>query len=298
VTLQPGSRVFVIINPISGPARRGSPTERIQLATSALESVRARAEIQVTERADHAHELSQAAVRSGAELVIAWGGDGTINEVARALVRSEAALGIVPGGSGNGLARELGVPFDPRQAIARALRSPHRTIDAGELGGRLFFNVAGVGLDAHVAGAVARRLNHRGLLPYTIATGRDLLRYLPVDYSIDADGRSFRTTAMLVALGNSKQYGLGARVAPAAILDDGLLDLVIIEDRGFAGNLVRLPSLFSGRLDTQRGVNVLKVRDVRIRSERPMMFHVDGEAFDGGLELVARVHAGALRVCG
>ena len=105
--------------------------------------------------------------------MIAWGGDGTINEVGRALVqqgrwraRSAPALGIIPGGSGNGLARELGIPFDPAQAIERAIRATPRALDAGELGDRVFFNVAGIGLDAHVAALVSTRVHHRGLLPY------------------------------------------------------------------------------------------------------------------------------------
>jgi diacylglycerol kinase family enzyme len=169
-------------------------------------------------------------------------------------------------------------------------------IDAGELGGRLFFNIAGIGLDAHVARVVATRVNHRGFLPYLMATGRDLLRYLPVEYSIEADGSTLQMKAMFVAFANSRQYGFGARIAPGAMIDDGLMDLVIVEDRKMTGNLVRLPSLFAGTVDRQAGVTVMRVREGIVRSKIPMLFHVDGEPCDGRLELKGRVHAGALLI--
>ena len=299
------SRVVVIINPVSGPARRGSADERVQVATRTLRGLGVSFEIRLTERAGHAHELALEAASSEAGLVIAWGGDGTMNEVARALVQrtEEAApnqkppsLGIVPGGSGNGLARELRIPFDPAQAIERAVRARVRQVDAGELGERLFFNVAGVGLDAHVAALVSTLVNHRGLLPYLRASARDLLRYTPIDYVITADDRSFEVSALFVAVANSRQYGFGARIAPGASLDDGFLDVVVVEHRMLMGNLARLPFLFFGRVDRQKGVNTSRVRTVTIRSRDSMLFHVDGEAVPGSDTLVARVHPGVLRL--
>jgi diacylglycerol kinase (ATP) len=286
----------VIINPVSGPARRGSGSERIQLATRTLDKLGIRGGIRLTERSRHAHEIARDAVERGVGLVVAWGGDGTINEVACAVAHTSTSLGIVPGGSGNGLARELGVSFDPATALERALRSPDRVIDAGEVDGRMFFNMAGVGLDAHVAGLVALRMNHRGLIPYLLASARDLLKYRPVSYTIETDSDRFEASAVIVAFANSRQYGFGTRIAPLAVPDDGLLDLIVIEDRGLAGNLIRVPSVFLGRFDRQPGVTMLKVRCATVRSSGSMLFHVDGEAVEGGTELTARVHAGALRV--
>jgi diacylglycerol kinase (ATP) len=300
--------VSVIINPVSGPSRRGSGATRVALATRALDRLGAKADIRLTERAGHAHAMATEAAAAGAELVIVWGGDGTMNEVARALVQRTAvgrgfsgaipapALGIIPGGSGNGLARQLGIPFDPAQAIERALRATVRHVDAGELGDRLFFNVAGIGLDAHVAALVSTRITHRGLLPYLTASAGDLLRYAPVDYSVTADGHISHVSALVVALANSTQWGFGAEVAPNASLDDGLLDLVIVEDRKFVGNLVRVPSLFLGRLHQQAGIKASRVREVTISSREAMLFHVDGEAVQGSDTLTARVHPGALRL--
>jgi YegS/Rv2252/BmrU family lipid kinase len=295
-------RVFIIINPVSGPRRRGSGPERAALASRALERFGATGEIRITEQAGHAYELAVEAAASGADLVLAWGGDGTINEVGRALVQRDdqgmaaPALGIIPGGSGNGLARELGVPFDPDRAIGRALRATARRVDAGELGERLFFNVAGIGLDAHVAALVSTRVRHRGLLPYVTAVAADLIRYRPIDYTIEIDRRTTQTSALVLALANSRQWGFGACIAPSADIEDGALDLVMVQSRGTLGNLLRVPSLFVRRIDRQAGVQTRRVREVTIRSPEAMLFHVDGEAVQGTDMVVARVRPGALKL--
>lgn len=302
-------RVFIIINPVSGPKRRGTGAQRVDVATRTLEQLGSAGEIRVTERAGHAHELALAAAATGADLVIGWGGDGTINEVARALVqRSDAgatspsiapapALGIIPGGSGNGLARDLGIPFDPAKAIEHALRTAPRVIDVAELGDHVFLNVAGIGLDAHVAALVTTRVHHRGLIPYLSAATGDFLRYKPVEYTLEIDGRSTQTTALVLAFANSTQWGFGARIAPSASLSDGLLDVVVVQDLGFVGNAWRVPALFSRRIDRQRGIQTHRVREITIRSREPMLFHIDGEAMQGTDTLVARVRPGALRLC-
>lgn len=302
------SRTVIVINPVSGPRRRGRGAERETIAKRALERLGVEGDVRMTERAGHAFELAAGAAAEGADLVIAWGGDGTINEVGRALVQRAVeggggssldpapALGLIPGGSGNGLSRELRIPFDPALAIERAIRSPVRRIDAGELGEHLFFNVAGVGLDAHVAALISTQEHHRGLVPYVKATLGDLLKYRPTGYTIDADGRVFDTSSLMVAVANSQQYGFGAHIAPEASLTDGFLDVVAIADRKLFGNLVRIPSLFARTVSRQRGVTTIKVRQGSIRAASPMLFHVDGEAVQGGDTLAIQVHPAALRV--
>jgi diacylglycerol kinase (ATP) len=296
------SRVVVIINPVSGPKRRGKGVDRADLASRTLEKLGARGDVRLTDRAGHAHDLALDASESGADLVIGWGGDGTINEVGRALVqRHDAglpapALGIVPGGSGNGLARDLGIPFDPAKAIERALKAAARVVDAGELGDHVFLNVAGIGLDAHVAALVTTRIHHRGLMPYLSAATRDLLSYSPVEYTVEIDGRVAETNALVLAFANSTQWGFGARIAPGARLSDGWLDVVIVRDRGVLGNAWRIPALFTNRIHLQRGIDTHRVREITIRSREAMLFHVDGEAMQGSDTLVARVRPGVLRL--
>ena len=131
--------------------------------------------------------------------------------------RQRRRSGIIPGGSGNGLARELGIPFDPAHGDrARGAVARPGVVDAGELGDRVFFNVAGIGLDAHVAALVSTRVHHRGLLPYLKASAGDLLRYRPVEYTVAVDGRTMQTSALVLAFANSKQWGFGAEIAPGA----------------------------------------------------------------------------------
>src|SRR5713226_2200844 len=158
--------VAIIINPVSGGARPDVARARAQLALAVVDQHGDPAEVFVTEGVGHARELAKAAVGRGARLVMAWGGDGTINEIASALAFDEVPLGIIPAGSGNGLARELGGHPRPERAIAD---------------GRLFANIAGVGLDAHVASRFtgARR---RGFLGYAGITARALTTYVPATY--------------------------------------------------------------------------------------------------------------------
>src|SRR5262249_38845609 len=152
--------------------------------------------------------------KRGARLVIAWGGDGTINEVGSALVFGSTALGIVPSGSGNGLARELTVSGRPEQAIGEALHAAPRPIDAGVLDGRLCFSVAGMGFGAPTAACWDRdQSGRRGLRTYARLTGRELFRYKALTYCIDG---ATVDRAVIVTIANSGQFGNGARVAPSA----------------------------------------------------------------------------------
>jgi diacylglycerol kinase family enzyme len=147
----------IIINPISGGASPRQARARAQIALAVVDAHGDPVEVLMTEGVGHARELAKSAVRRGARLVLAWGGDGTINEVASALAFDEVPLGIIPAGSGNGLARELGVHPRAERAIADALQAVPRPMDLGEFDGRLFANIAGSAFDAHVAAQVRLR---------------------------------------------------------------------------------------------------------------------------------------------
>lgn len=291
--------VAIIINPISGGARPGAAASRAQLARSIVDTHGDPADVFVTQRAGHARELAKAAVARGARLVLAWGGDGTINEVASALAFTGVPLGIVPAGSGNGLARELGIDRRPDRAIADALRAESQPLDAGEIEGRLFVNLTGIGFDAYVAAQFNAPGNRRrGLLGYALISARAAARYESGRYRISADGGETRERrAVLVTIANSAQFGNGARVAPGALVDDGQLDLVVVEERSRLATLVQLPRLFTGTIARVPGCSIQRVRTVTIEADRPMTFHVDGEPVEGGTRLRVRVHPAALRMC-
>jgi diacylglycerol kinase (ATP) len=291
-------RVAVIINPISGAGRRPDiARQRAELAASIIERRHLDGEVFVTERSGHARELAQAALGRGVTLCIAWGGDGTVNEVASALVFSPAALAVVPSGSGNGLAREVGIPFEPRAAFEVAFDGRDRLIDAGELEGRLFFNIAGVGLDARVAHQFAvGGLARRGFTKYIAIAMREIFTFVADDATIVTDSESIQVRALLVAFANARQYGNGALIAPGARIDDGLLDVVIVEHRSPWAVMFHAPKLFSGKVAKVPRVRIVTTRTVEVSCAQPVMYHVDGEPYVGGPNLCARIRPGALRV--
>ena len=294
----PSKRVAIVINPISGGGGRlDVARDRAELAAAVTARRGVDAQIFPTERPGHARELAAAALTQGASLVIAWGGDGTVNEVGSAMAFRDATLGIIPSGSGNGLARELGIPLQPERAIEVALSGRESRIDAGELDGRLFFNVAGIGLDARVAHQFAvNGLVHRGLWRYLTITARELFTYEPDYHTIVTDGRTLRIRALLIAIANSRQYGNGALIAPQARLDDGQLDVVAVEARSVFGVLMQVPRVFSGQIANAPGVTMTPAVDIQVTAGRPLLYHVDGEPFVGGSAVRARPWPAALRV--
>jgi diacylglycerol kinase (ATP) len=298
VNPSPASPVIVIVNPISGTGRRsGAGRARAEEAVAALAACGLTSEVFVTERRRHAHELAAAARARGARTIFVWGGDGTVNEVASALTYSDTVLGIIPAGSGNGLARELGIPREPMRAVAASLAGRERVIDAGELGGHLFFNIAGFGLDARVAHRFsADGGTRRGLREYLRLAGRELMAYTPYECTVQVDGVATPTRALLVAVANARQYGNGALVAPRARLDDGRLDVVVIGHRSPWVALAQAPMLFVGQLARVPGVRMTPVTHVEIRAAGTMLYHVDGETHTADACLEGRVRPGALRV--
>lgn len=290
--------ITVIINPISGSGRRaGTGAERMDVARRTLAARRVEADVRVTEGPGHAAALASEAVRLGATTVAAWGGDGTVNEVGGALVGTAAALAVVPAGSGNGFARALGVTVDAAQALDVAANGATRSIDVGVLNDRFFFNVAGIGFDAHVA----RRFNQlaagrRGLLPYLsigVAAG---LSYRSQRYTIRLADEIVEGHALVVALANAPQYGYGATIAPAASVDDGVLDLVVVQSRVLPIDVWRARRLFTGTIAEDRHVTFRKFQTLRIEAPKPMEAHADGEVVEMGTVADVTVRPGALRV--
>jgi YegS/Rv2252/BmrU family lipid kinase len=292
------TRVAIIINPISGTGGRRDILEaRVGLARALAGKHGIDAQVLVSERTGHARSLAEGVLAAGFSDVVAWGGDGTINEVGGALAFRAAVLGVIPSGSGNGLARELGIPLTPEEAFAIAVGGRERVIDCGELDGHLFFNVAGIGLDARVAHEFTTRgLQRRGFRRYIEITLRQLFRYAPDEHSITVDGVTVRSRVLMVAIANSRQYGNGALIAPQARLDDGKLDVVVIDDRPVWRAILQIPKIFTGAIAQVPGVTMLRGEQIEVTSGRPVTFHIDGEAFIGAAHLRARVHRDALRV--
>lgn len=290
--------IVAIVNPLSGAgATPGMARARIALLTSRLAAAGRDATVHLTERPLHAGELAKAAVIAGARMVIAWGGDGTINEVGTALAGTGVALGIIPAGSGNGFASELGIPFAPDAAIDIALNGRARPIDAGELEGRLFFNIAGIGFDAVVAEQFnLRSLGRRGMGPYVQIGVRELFRYRAARYRIRLDGETLTTCALLIAFANGREYGNKIRLAPHAILDDGKLEAMIVEDRTPLSRLWAGRHLALGTADKAARILMRSIESAVIETDGEMLYHLDGEIGRANRSISVRIRPGLLTV--
>ena len=274
---------------------------RADAAMDVLTRERVQPEVLITDRRGHARALAAAAVERGASLVIAWGGDGTVNEVASALAFGPAALGVMPGGAGNGLARMLKLPADPEHALPALVHGTDRLIDLGEIGGHRFTNVAGLGFDAQVALTFARMgRGRRGLLRYAYVVLRELARYQPSCYDLEwNDGGVARAKlAFLLGFANGRQWGNGAIVAPHARLDDGRLDVVCVAPRSSVRVLTAFPRLFLGTLDRAPGVESWTVAAAAVSAAASLTCHVDGEPVQLGRRASVRVLPAALRLRG
>ena len=292
------AQIVAIVNPLSGAgATSGVAAARVALLEARFRTAQLDGAVHLTERAFHAGELARAAVDGGARLVIAWGGDGTINEVGTALAGTGVVLGIIPAGSGNGFASELGIPRTPEAAIDTALLGRDRAIDAGELEGRLFFNIAGIGFDAVVAEQFnLRTLGRRGMGPYVQIGLRETFRYRAAQYRIRLDAEELVTSALLIAFANGREYGNRIRLAPHAQMDDGKLEAMVVEDRHPLARLWCGRYLAMGTADKAPRVIKRSIESATIESDGDMPYHLDGEIGHARGSITVRIRPKLLTV--
>jgi YegS/Rv2252/BmrU family lipid kinase len=289
--------IGVVINPVSGAPggeRRGE--RRAAIAREVGTKFRVDLDVRVSEAPGHAVEIARGFAGAGAELVIAWGGDGTANEVAGPLIGTRTALGLVPAGSGDGLARTIGVPRDSAAALAAAIAGPTDRIDVGFLGDRHFLNIAGIGFDAAVAESFNRR-GRRGISGYFQVGLGAVWSYRPRRYAVDLDDLSREGETFLLAFANGRQYGNGLTIAPAASLRDAQLDVVLVEGGSPWRQLWRARRLFFRQMAPAKGVTRARIVSARVAGE-DLHAHVDGETFRTSGSLNVRVAPAALAVRG
>jgi diacylglycerol kinase (ATP) len=256
--------------------------------------------VEVTQAPGHATALARDAVAAGAQLVIAVGGDGTVNEVTQGLMGTGAALGIVPVGSGNGLARALRLPLRPAAALAALEAGVRRPIDLGRLNGGIFLNVAGTGFDAAVGAAFDRAGqdgSRRGFLGYVRLSLAELRRYRPPPLVMEANGERRDLRPFIVTFANGPQYGSGAVINPGGKLDDGLLEAVHFEYRGsIVGILVAAPRLFLGGIEKVADYGRTRGARVTVTASAPLAIHRDGDPVEATRRIDVEVVPRALEV--
>ena len=245
-----------------------------------------------TEYAGHAEVLAR---ESTEDIVVAVGGDGTVNEVARGIIGTNKTLGIIPCGSGDGLARHLGIPHNLDRAIKRIECGESKPIDVAEVNGRLFLSVCGVGFDATVSKEFALS-GERGLASYIKQGLKTLKVYAPDNYTVEIDGKNIQTNALFITVGNSDQWGNGAKIVPLAECCDGILDISVVEKFGVWSWPWLAIRLMTGTLHKSSKVHCYKGKRIRIVRELEGVVHADGDWFMGPKELDIKILPSALKI--
>jgi YegS/Rv2252/BmrU family lipid kinase len=289
-------RIGVVVNPISGRTGARLGARRAETAIAILTRLNVHADVSVTARAGHAQEIARAFVTAGCDRVVAWGGDGTVNEVAGAIISTNVAMGIVPCGSGDGLARSLGLHGPTNLLFERALTAEAQRVDVGYLGERHFLNIAGIGFDAAVAAAFNSR-GKRGLTDYVRNLLTMVWSHKPARYRLVIDGEATDQARFLVAFANGREYGNRMVLAPAADPSDGWLDVVLVDAGSPVRQLWRARRLAIGHGKPAQGVSWGRCRAASVSGER-LQCHVDGESFETSGTLDVRIAPGAIRIAG
>jgi diacylglycerol kinase (ATP) len=268
IVYQLKKKALFIVNPISGGKKKdGVP----QLVRKYLDKNIYDYSIVFTDGAEHARELAKEAAVDNYDLIIAVGGDGTVNEVASSLVGTNTALGIIPCGSGNGLSRFLSIPMDMQEAVENLNAGNIITIDSAEANGQAFFNMAGMGFDAHISEVFSHK-KKRGFITF-----QEIANYKAQMYQIDIDGKSYQREAFMLSFANSSQYGNNAHVSPNASVQDGLLDVCIIKTFPL-WRLIELGFRMLNKSIEKTGyVEIIRGRHIKVHRSEPGPMHLDGE---------------------
>ena len=231
----------------------------------------------------------------GYATVVAVGGDGTVNEVAQGLMHTPTCLGIIPTGSGNGLARDLGIPMNYQKAVATLVNGNSIAIDAGKLNDKTFFCTSGVGYDAFVGNRFAQAKT-RGILTYVkIAIGK-FLTYKPENYRLQVNGKAMELKAFLITVANASQWGNNAHIAPEADMTDGLFDVVIVSPFPLYAAPTLGIKMFRSKLNRSQYVSIIRCDSLTIEREQGGYIHYDGEPGTMGTNLSFSIIPTALNV--
>lgn len=282
----------LIINPISG-TRSKAGLDRMVI--DSLSPLGWEVEVVYTKGHGDATRLALSAIEKKCDAVLAAGGDGTINETAAALCGTGVVLGILPCGSGNGLARHLGIPIDLREGLKVIHEDHPADIDYATVNDRKFFCTCGVGFDAAVSAAFARKKT-RGKFTYIQSTFETYANYEPEFYTIRANGKKLTEKAFLVAVCNASQYGNNAYIAPSASINDGLLDVTIIHAGNTLSTALVGVDMMTGMIERNMLIQTFRTDNIIIERERRGPSHLDGEPLEMDDCLDIRCHHNGLRV--
>lgn len=234
--------------------------------------------IKVTTKPGEAKTWAQDAVNSSFDIIIAVGGDGTVNEVFSGIINSDKILGIVPAGTGNDLARALKLPLSIEKAVEFIISGDYINVDVGKINGQLFINIASIGLDAVIAeeaNKIKKVMSNK--YSYIVALIRGLTIFRIKKITIKIDDQQLDKEVMLVAICNGSSYGGGMKIAPEAKVNDGYFDVCIVNKMSKLKILFLFPSLFNGEHVKFKEVEIYRGQSVEIESTEKLSINVDGE---------------------
>ncbi|HXI00456.1 MAG TPA: diacylglycerol kinase family protein [Sphingobacteriaceae bacterium] len=278
--------ILFIINPISGGKSKVNIVDVIKqnLSENLFDS-----SFEFSTSIGHANSLATAAVTGNTDIIVAVGGDGTINEVASAVVNSKKIMGVIPCGSGNGLARSLKISTNKKDAVIQLNRLKIDRIDTGLFNGKNFFNMAGLGFDAQISASFAKDRT-RGLKGYIKTAFDEISQYKNQEYRLEIDGKFIEREAFMICIANSSQFGNNAHISPFASLKDGLLDVCIIKPFPLYHFPVMGIHMFIKTAHKSKYVEIVKGKGIRISREEEGVVHLDGEAQIMGKEIEIMVN--------
>lgn len=284
--------IVFIVNPISGTH---SKDEVPSLIEENLEKDRFDYQICFTEYAGHAAEIAKACAERQTDIVVAVGGDGTVNEVARSLTHSFTALGIIPCGSGNGLARHLCIPLDTKKAIQIINACKIETFDYGMINELPFFCTCGMGFDAFISLKFAEA-GKRGPITYVENVLKEGLKYKPETYEVSDDTGKKRYKAFLIACANASQYGNNAYIAPGATMKDGEMDVIIMEPFDALEAPQIAADLFMKTITNNSKIKTFRTKSLHIKRKGPGAIHYDGDPIMTGEEIEVHIEHEGIRI--
>jgi len=285
-------KLTFIINPISGTKSKVSFPEKID---KYIDKDKFEYDCIFTEYAGHAAVLAKQLADQGCDIVAAVGGDGTINEVARSLVRTETALAIVPCGSGNGLARHLQIPIDISEDIDIINHSDIHDLDFGVINDMPFFCTCGMGFDAFISMKFAEA-GKRGPITYVENVLKEGLGYKPETYIVEDEEGTHQYKAFLIACANASQYGNNAYIAPQASMEDGLMDVVIMEPFSALEAPQVSIDLFNKTLDQNSKIKTFKSKEIHIHRDKPGVIHFDGDPIITDKDIYVKIEKAGIKV--
>lgn len=270
----PKQKIKFIVNPLAGTIRNKNIA---RLVIEHLDTGKYEVDIDLTQYAGHATVLAQKAVQDGFKIVVAVGGDGSINEVAKALVGTGVTMGILPAGSGNGLAMHLGLGRNIIKAFEFINKGNTKKIDACQMNGKHFFNLAGLGIDGLIAYDL-KKDKRRGFQAYFKITARHILTYPFQTFHIKLDtGKEIRQKGFLLEIANGPEFGYGFAIVPFAKPDDGKMEVLLVKKLPKILALVLVVRLMLKNIEKSKWVETYSVKELTVTSPQPIAIHLDGE---------------------